>query len=687
MIPQIDNQINTDLHTQVMLPSKTYKICNDVSTTQVKLGSPTTVKGNEINIEDCGYNKGILNAKINGAIYQYKRDYSEKVVEDTFIQVSPEHDENPSKLQLKGNSVQEGEPTPENPVAIQNVEGNIDITVCNKNLFNKNNANVLNAYISANKLVSESQNRIIWIPCKSNVTYTASKKAGQRFAIYFSENEPAIGVTISGGTSDNTASTLTSTSLSDSKYIVIYVANYNVGTEIPWQDILDSLQIEENPTATEYIENQQQAITFPLQEGQKLMKGDYLADDGIHKIKNQVIFDGTENWNLYIWQTAPHTETTIFTVANIITKKVDCIKFCNYFKVVANTGGNLNKDEEYCLNDIGGTVYFSISNNIASTVEEIKQWLAEQKANGTPVIVEYELAEEIIEPYTSEQQEAYNKLQNLKLYQPLTYIFTANDICNLKLIYDILQPMPTISNPSELVTINKLQIIQKGNIITNSYTYHLTDRLRAVNNGVCDILENDKIIRKVGYIESYTNEDVGDNWISSTGELSQGAAVVYELSSPHEESIDDPLLEFKPFFNKNNITIKANIETTGELELSYYPKSQVEFITTVTNRIIGYADGLEALKQAIYHILSTERYAYIIYDNNYGVEFEQYIGKDLEYIQATIEQTLKEALTYDLRITDVIVNAINKIDLNTVSINFTINSIYGNLVLEVNVNV
>lgn len=105
------------------------------------------------------------------------------------------------------------------------------------------------------------------------------------------------------------------------------------------------------------------------------------------------------------------------------------------------------------------------------------------------------------------------------------------------------------------------------------------------------------------------------------------------------------------------------------------------------NRIQGYVDGLDAIKQAIFHILSIERYAYPIYDENYGIEFEQFIGEDLDYLKANIQQVLYEALTYDLRISNVTVTDIKTIDVSTVLISFTVESIYGNLVLEVNVNV
>lgn len=108
---------------------------------------------------------------------------------------------------------------------------------------------------------------------------------------------------------------------------------------------------------------------------------------------------------------------------------------------------------------------------------------------------------------------------------------------------------------------------------------------------------------------------------------------------------------------------------------------------THNDRIIGFVDKLNAIKQSVYHILNTERYAYVIYDNNYGIELEQYIGRGFEYLEATIEETLKEALLQDLRITNVTVNSINKISNDMAQIKFDVQSIYGNLQMEVNINV
>jgi len=100
-----------------------------------------------------------------------------------------------------------------------------------------------------------------------------------------------------------------------------------------------------------------------------------------------------------------------------------------------------------------------------------------------------------------------------------------------------------------------------------------------------------------------------------------------------------------------------NALDTDLIEIITYPNLTYKYNEY---QIAGKVDDLEAIEQAIQHILSVERYAYLIYDDNYGVEFEKYIGQDMSYLEATIEDTLKEALTQDDRIVDVQVTDIKE---------------------------
>jgi phage baseplate assembly protein W len=72
------------------------------------------------------------------------------------------------------------------------------------------------------------------------------------------------------------------------------------------------------------------------------------------------------------------------------------------------------------------------------------------------------------------------------------------------------------------------------------------------------------------------------------------------------------------------------------------------------NRINGYVDDLDSVAQAVDLILSTERYKYIIYSWDYGVELYDLIGKPMPYVMSELPRRITEALTQDNRIDDVV---------------------------------
>ncbi|WP_077611985.1 DUF2634 domain-containing protein [Clostridium sp. Marseille-P2415] len=76
-------------------------------------------------------------------------------------------------------------------------------------------------------------------------------------------------------------------------------------------------------------------------------------------------------------------------------------------------------------------------------------------------------------------------------------------------------------------------------------------------------------------------------------------------------------------------------------------------LDTENKRIIGTADGLEALKQTVFCILNTERFDWLIYSWNYGVELKGLFGKPVSMVKAKIKKRIKEALQQDDRIQSV----------------------------------
>jgi len=96
------------------------------------------------------------------------------------------------------------------------------------------------------------------------------------------------------------------------------------------------------------------------------------------------------------------------------------------------------------------------------------------------------------------------------------------------------------------------------------------------------------------------------------------------------------------------------------------------------NRIQGYTDDLDALKQAIYKVLNTERYEYPIYSFNYGIELENLLGKDPVYVQIELKRRIRECLLRDDRITEVD-NFKFEVNGDEIKCTFDVHSIFGNL--------
>lgn len=89
-------------------------------------------------------------------------------------------------------------------------------------------------------------------------------------------------------------------------------------------------------------------------------------------------------------------------------------------------------------------------------------------------------------------------------------------------------------------------------------------------------------------------------------------------------------------------------------EVSNLETSKTYLINFNKDKIQNKIDGIEAIKQAVKMILSTERSSFTIYPLDYGVAFEKYIGQPLDYIEGDIDREIKESLLKDNRILDVI---------------------------------
>lgn len=104
------------------------------------------------------------------------------------------------------------------------------------------------------------------------------------------------------------------------------------------------------------------------------------------------------------------------------------------------------------------------------------------------------------------------------------------------------------------------------------------------------------------------------------------------------------------------------------------------------DRIRSYIDNKEAMKQAIYKIILTERYKYVIYSWNYGIELRDLFGKPIPYCCVELERRIKEALLQDNRISNVYNFEFSNPKPEVILVKFTADTIFGDIKITREVN-
>lgn len=100
----------------------------------------------------------------------------------------------------------------------------------------------------------------------------------------------------------------------------------------------------------------------------------------------------------------------------------------------------------------------------------------------------------------------------------------------------------------------------------------------------------------------------------------------------------------------------------------------------------SYTDGQEAMKQAIYKILNTERYQYVMYSWNYGIELLDLYGEPISYVCPELERRITEALTWDERIKSVDNFEFDISKKGEIHVTFTAHTVFGDVSAEKVVN-
>ena len=98
--------------------------------------------------------------------------------------------------------------------------------------------------------------------------------------------------------------------------------------------------------------------------------------------------------------------------------------------------------------------------------------------------------------------------------------------------------------------------------------------------------------------------------------------------------------------------------------------------------IVGKVDGLEHLKQTIFWLLNTERYEYIIYDWNIGLETNDLYGMPVDYVCSELEYRIQDALSIDERIEEIYDFSFDTSQRGIILCQFKVISIYGEFTEE-----
>ena len=265
------------------------------------------------------------------------------------------------------------------------------VTITGKNLFNESHI----------KSVAINDVSVV-IPVKQNKTYTWSyNKTEYDFRF---DSEFIWGVDLNGSKVENgvtlvyangtytTASYVTVTVVSPNVVALQTVFRNNIIPSTKENVLASSMQLEEGIRPTKYEEYYQ--VSFAPEDLLKL--GDYqdvqsVLDGVVTRNIGIKVFDGTEDW-----ETA-YSRFYSTTLSNHI---ASAPAYCNYFQSVIT--GTIppagERENKVWLGSswlgLGATTRFP-------TVAEFKQWLADQYAAGTPVIVVYPLADTVEETVES----------------------------------------------------------------------------------------------------------------------------------------------------------------------------------------------------------------------------------------------------------------------------------------------
>lgn len=340
-----------------------------------------------------------------------------------------------ASFRLDGETSQNGTPTPSAPVAVNTVTGENVVKISDgqneqsyevnlgKNLFDKDNANILSAYIDSGQqtITSNNNNRIMWIRCEPSTTYTITKlPANYQRGVAYTKEFPTSGVQTYGYYSgQNNWENLSFTTGTEAKYLVIRI--WVVGQDSASLDnMLASVQIEKGSQATSYA-----AYFAPIELCKIGDYQDYIYKSGgkwyVRKECEKVVLDGSETWTGQSMQYLARYQTEVAGVLAPQTSTYIPDAISNYFAVMSPSAlWAISSGAGFSI--VNGTDVIRIANgDTAADIASFKTWLASH-----PTAVYYALATPTDTEITNEALVAQLEtlLNTARTYAGVNNIFT-----------------------------------------------------------------------------------------------------------------------------------------------------------------------------------------------------------------------------------------------------------------------
>lgn len=278
-----------------------------------------------------------------------------------------------------GRTSQDGDPTPENPVEINNLSGDVEYKVRGKNLLDKYNNLFQGTFLTAEGGNDSIASSTMFRCCTKKIDIsnlsgdiTCSGGYFELFAFY-DENNNLISyvqnstTTIPNGTKN------------------VRVRFFGDSTEIPLSTLQElDLMVENNSTATSYEPYISESFTLSLGDIELCNISDYkdriYSQNGefyLEKKTGKVVFDGSESWAINTSYTYNVFYRTLDNYARISNAQTT---YCEYYKGIENAGGIANFGNNYnnsigvrTANDNIKDIY--ISNNSITSASDFKSWL------------------------------------------------------------------------------------------------------------------------------------------------------------------------------------------------------------------------------------------------------------------------------------------------------------------------